>query len=98
MYPCRKKDTFEDGKLYYLGQDSMLPSVYRTDDNFGWNCVTSNLYSMKVRQDWLDALNMDEILGTVAGDNCIFACLKEGVKGEDFMKSLKKRIPDLEEE
>ena len=46
----------------------------------------------------LDALNMDEILGTVAGDNCIFACLKEGVKGEDFMKSLKKRIPDLEEE
>ncbi|MBO4321233.1 MAG: ArgR family transcriptional regulator [Treponema sp.] len=46
----------------------------------------------------LDALNMEEILGTVAGDNCIFACLKEGVKGEDFMKSLKKRIPDLEEE
>ena len=59
MYPCRQKDTFEDGKLYYLGQDSMLPSVYRTDDNFGWNCVTSNLYSLKVRQDWLDALNME---------------------------------------
>ncbi len=59
MYPCRLKDTFEDGKLWYLGQDSMLPSVYRTDDNFRWNCVTSNLYSMKVRQDWLDALNME---------------------------------------
>lgn len=46
----------------------------------------------------LDALNMDEILGTVAGDNCIFACLKEGVKGSDFMAALKKIIPDLDEE
>ena len=46
----------------------------------------------------LDALNMDEILGTVAGDNCIFACLKEGVSGEQFLKALKVRIPELEEE
>ncbi|MBQ2601081.1 MAG: ArgR family transcriptional regulator [Treponema sp.] len=45
----------------------------------------------------LDALNMDEILGTVAGDNCIFACLREGVTGQQFMKSLKQRIPDIEE-
>ena len=45
----------------------------------------------------LDALNMDEILGTVAGDNCIFACLREGVTGPQFMKSLKQRIPDIEE-
>ncbi|MCR5217101.1 arginine repressor [Treponema sp.] len=46
----------------------------------------------------LDALNMDEILGTVAGDNCIFACLREGVTGSDFMTALKKIIPDLDEE
>ncbi|MBQ2552314.1 MAG: ArgR family transcriptional regulator, partial [Treponema sp.] len=46
----------------------------------------------------LDALNMEEILGTVAGDNCIFACLKEGVSGHQFLKALKKRIPDLEED
>ena len=46
----------------------------------------------------LDQFNMDEILGTVAGENCIFACLKEGVSGKDFMRELKKRIPDLEEE
>lgn len=46
----------------------------------------------------LDAMNMDEILGTVAGDNCIFACLREGVTGDEFLKSLKVRIPELEEE
>ena len=46
----------------------------------------------------LDALNMDEILGTVAGDNCIFACLREGVSGEDFMAALRQRIPELEDE
>ncbi len=45
----------------------------------------------------LDCLNMDEILGTVAGDNCIFACLREGVTGEEFMAALKKRIPDIED-
>ena len=46
----------------------------------------------------LDALNMDEILGTVAGDNCIFACLREGVTGQQFLKALKQRIPELEDE
>ena len=45
----------------------------------------------------LDCLNMDEILGTVAGENCIFACLREGVTGEEFMAALKKRIPDIED-
>lgn len=46
----------------------------------------------------LDSLNLDEVLGTVAGDNCIFACLRQGVSGEDFMAVLKERIPDLEED
>ena len=45
----------------------------------------------------LDLLGMDEILGTVAGDNCIFACLREGISGEQFMKALKAKIPELEE-
>lgn len=58
MYPCREKDTFEDGKLYYFGQASMLQSVVRTEDNFGWNAVTSNTYAMKIRGDWLEELNM----------------------------------------
>lgn len=44
----------------------------------------------------LDNLNMDEVLGTVAGDNCMFACLKEGVSGEDFLEKLKIHIPGIE--
>lgn len=46
----------------------------------------------------LDAFNFDEILGTIAGENCIFACLKKGVSGKDFIEKLKRKIPDLDEE
>ena len=41
-------------------------------------------------------LHMGEVLGTVAGDNCMFACLREGVTGDDFMEKLKKHIPGIE--
>ncbi|MBP3367386.1 MAG: ArgR family transcriptional regulator [Treponema sp.] len=44
----------------------------------------------------LDAMNLHEILGTVAGENCIFACLREGVSGNEFIRLLKERIPELE--
>lgn len=45
----------------------------------------------------LDNLNMDELLGTIAGENCIFACLREGVTGEQFLATLKMKIPEIEE-
>ena len=45
----------------------------------------------------IDNLNLNEILGTVAGDNCMFACLREGVTGRQFMDKLKKLIPGIEE-
>ena len=45
----------------------------------------------------IDNLNMEEVLGTVAGDNCMFACLKEGVTSDDFMKKLKEHIPEIED-
>ena len=45
----------------------------------------------------LDSMNFDEVLGTVAGENCLFACLREGVTGEEFLRRLKSRIPELEE-
>lgn len=45
----------------------------------------------------LDNLNIPEVLGTVAGDNCLFACLKEGATSEQFMNSLKNKIPELHE-
>lgn len=59
LYPIRQKNTMEDGKLWYFTNGSMLPSVDSTDDNFGYNAVTSNTYSMKVRKDWLDELGME---------------------------------------
>lgn len=44
----------------------------------------------------LDNLNLEDLLGTVAGDNCLFACIKEGVSGEDFVKKIKTKIPEIE--
>jgi transcriptional regulator of arginine metabolism len=46
----------------------------------------------------LDSMNFDEILGTIAGrDNCVFVCLREGVSGDDFLDTLKLKIPELDE-
>ena len=44
----------------------------------------------------IDNMNFEEILGTVAGDNCMFACTKEGVTAEQFIEKLKKLIPEIE--
>ncbi|MDR0497287.1 MAG: ArgR family transcriptional regulator [Treponema sp.] len=44
----------------------------------------------------LDNLGFEEILGTIAGnDNTVAIFLREGVRGEDFMRRLKEAIPDL---
>ena len=46
----------------------------------------------------LDSLNLDNVLGTISGrDNAVFVVLREGVRGEDFMVYMKKRIPELED-
>ena len=44
----------------------------------------------------LDSMNLEEILGTIAGENCIFVCLRENVTPQDFMTRLKEKIPGLE--
>ena len=45
----------------------------------------------------LDTMGFSEVLGTIAGrDNNVAVFLREGVKGEDFMKRLKEKIPELE--
>ena len=41
-------------------------------------------------------MNIEEILGTIAGENCIFVCLREGVTGREFLSRLKEKIPELE--
>ena len=53
---CYDKDAYTDGKLYYLGNVSSLPGVQ--DEVFGLSGTTANTYCMKIRQDWLDKLNL----------------------------------------
>ncbi|AEE17234.1 arginine repressor [Treponema brennaborense] len=68
--------------------------------DFSGNLVVIKTYSghADVVSAALDAMAMDEILGTVAGkDNCIFVCLREGITGDQFLDALKLRIPELEE-
>ncbi|MBU0934392.1 MAG: ArgR family transcriptional regulator [Spirochaetes bacterium] len=46
----------------------------------------------------LDNLGFSGILGTLAGqDNNVFAALRSGYTGQQFMEDLKKRIPDFDE-
>ena len=44
----------------------------------------------------LDSLGLDEMLGTIAGnDNTVAVFLREGVGGKEFLKRLKDTIPGL---
>lgn len=46
----------------------------------------------------IDSMNLDEVLGTISGrDNCVFICLRQGVTGDDFLDTLKLKIPELDE-
>ena len=47
----------------------------------------------------LDNLGFDEVLGTISGrDDTVAVFLREGVKGEDFMEKINKKIPGLEKQ
>lgn len=56
-YICRQKDTYQDGKLYYLGNVNFIPSV--DAGVFGPTQTNRNTFTMKIRQDWLDKLGLD---------------------------------------
>ena len=44
----------------------------------------------------LDSLELNGILGTIAGnDNTVAIFLKEGISGEDFVKQIKEKIPEM---
>ena len=45
----------------------------------------------------LDNLNMEEILGTIAGDDTVLIVLREGFSSGDIIDTLREKIPDLEE-
>ncbi len=55
-YVLRQKDTYTDGKLYFTGNISVLPSAI--DPVFGYSGVTGGTYGMKIRKDWLDKLGL----------------------------------------
>ena len=47
----------------------------------------------------LDNLGLEGVLGTIAGqDNVVFAALRTGYTGDDFLADLKARIPELDED
>jgi transcriptional regulator of arginine metabolism len=45
----------------------------------------------------LDYMNMEEILGTIAGDDTVMLVLREGVTVEAFLGKFREKVPDLEE-
>ncbi|MFA6505478.1 MAG: ArgR family transcriptional regulator [Treponemataceae bacterium] len=46
----------------------------------------------------VDNLALDEVLGTISGrDNTVFVCLREGISGEDFMRQMKEKMPEIED-
>ncbi|HOV38574.1 MAG TPA: ArgR family transcriptional regulator [Spirochaetales bacterium] len=45
----------------------------------------------------LDNMNMEEILGTIAGDDTVMLVLREGVTVEEFLRKFREKVPDLEE-
>jgi transcriptional regulator of arginine metabolism len=45
----------------------------------------------------LDNLGMEEILGTIAGDDTVLMVMREGAAGAHIIDKLREKIPDLEE-
>ncbi len=44
----------------------------------------------------LDHLEMDEVLGTIAGDDTILIVMKENLTSKQFISTLKNTVPELE--
>lgn len=45
----------------------------------------------------LDCMNLEDILGTVAGDDTVLIVLREGIGAAQIIAQLRHKIPDLEE-
>jgi transcriptional regulator of arginine metabolism len=45
----------------------------------------------------LDSLGLDEVIGTIAGDDTVLVVLREGVSAGQLLSSLQQRVPELEE-
>ena len=47
--------------------------------------------------DAIDKAEMNEVLGTIAGNDTVFAVLREGIKPNQFINSMSRAIPELKE-
>lgn len=94
VYTVPEEDSLSENDQIYA-QDFMRG--YISIDFSGNICVIKTLggYAHSVTNA-LDSMNIEEILGTIAGENCIFVCMREGVKAQDFLSKLKEKIPELE--
>ena len=45
----------------------------------------------------IDNLNIEAVLGTVAGDDTVFVALREDIDRETFLDDLRDRVPDFED-
>ncbi|MDA3950682.1 MAG: ArgR family transcriptional regulator [Spirochaeta sp.] len=45
----------------------------------------------------IDNLNIEAVLGTVAGDDTVFVALREDIDRDTFIKDLRERVPDFED-
>jgi transcriptional regulator of arginine metabolism len=104
-----KVSKISDGKgsyIYTLGEERQgLEDTYAHD--FLRGCISiewsGNIVIVKTHSGHsdpvavaLDSFGFNEILGTIAGnDNTVAVFLREGYRGEDFMKRIKETIPDL---
>ena len=94
VYTIPEEESFSENDQIYA-QDFLRG--YISIDFSGNICVIKTLggYAHSVTNA-LDSMNIEEILGTIAGENCIFVCLREGVTGREFLSRLKEKIPELE--
>lgn len=45
----------------------------------------------------IDNLNIDAVMGTVAGDDTVFAALRDGTDREQFLEALRQRVPEFDD-
>jgi transcriptional regulator of arginine metabolism len=66
--------------------------------NWAGNLAVIKTYSgyANVVATAVDNMDLEEVLGTIAGDTAVFVGLSEGVTGADLVMRLRESIPDLE--
>ena len=45
----------------------------------------------------IDSLNIEAVMGTIAGDDTVFVALREDISQEDFLDVLRSRVPEFDD-